>query len=274
MGWYGGQAQREPPVRGGVIARRLRRGDEIMRKLLAMMGAGLISCVCGPQARPDFIALGFLPGKDSSGAHAISADGSTIVGGSNIAGGTIQNSTEAYRWTKTTGMVGRGILSRAQMGVATFSSATAVSADGSVVVGLSISPESAGSATPFEAFRWTAATGMRPLADLPGGAFTSRAIGVSGDGNIAVGSSHSAAASDRPEAFRWTNPGPMVGLGFQPGGQMSSQANGISGDGMVIVGNAGNALGQYGEPVRWLFGTAPAIPLGDLPDGSSSRGEA
>ena len=57
--------------------------------------------------------------------------------------------------------------------------AYAVSADGSTVVGRSIS-------TPgFEAFRWTQAGGMVGLGDLPGASFNSEALGVSARGQVA-----------------------------------------------------------------------------------------
>jgi probable HAF family extracellular repeat protein len=50
------------------------------------------------------------------------------------------------------------------------SQAFAVSADGSVVVGLG------SSASGFEAFRWTSGGGMVGLGDLAGGAFFSQAL--------------------------------------------------------------------------------------------------
>ena len=56
------------------------------------------------------------------------------------------------------------------------SRAYAVSADGSVAVGWSIS------ASGGEAFRWTSAGGMVGLGDLPGGGFFSEAFAVSADG--------------------------------------------------------------------------------------------
>jgi len=65
-----------------------------------------------------------------------------------------------------------------------FSSAFAVSADGSVVVGAS---KSALSGSDYEAFRWTRIGGMIGLGDLPGAAFASVARGVSSDGLTVVG---------------------------------------------------------------------------------------
>ena len=57
------------------------------------------------------------------------------------------------------------------------------------------------SASGTEAFRWTEATGMVGLGDLPGGDFYSTAYGVSADGSVVVGRGRSASGV---EAFRWT----------------------------------------------------------------------
>jgi probable HAF family extracellular repeat protein len=106
------------------------------------------------------------------------------------------------------------------------SAASAVSADGMVAVGSSVS----GSSSPLvEAFRWTQATGMVGLGFLPGHSETSRASDVSANGSIVVG-----ASGDIGEAFRWTQATGMVGLGFLPGGS-SSIALGVSADGLVTI---------------------------------------
>ncbi|MCA2665657.1 MAG: hypothetical protein IM486_14370 [Microcystis sp. M114S2] len=86
---------------------------------------------------------------------------------------------EAFRWTQTTGIVGLGDLP----GGIFNSSATAVSANGSIVVGRG----GVISVNNSEAFRWTQATGMVGLGDLPGGSFNSIAWGVSADGSVVVG---------------------------------------------------------------------------------------
>jgi len=83
-----------------------------------------------------------------------------------------------------------------------------VSADGSTVVGYSIS------ASGTEAFRWTLSGGMVGLGDLPGSSFESKANAVSADGSTIVGIGISASG---PEAFRWTLSGGMVGLGYLSG---------------------------------------------------------
>jgi probable HAF family extracellular repeat protein len=109
------------------------------------------------------------------------------------------------------------------------STASAASADGSTVIGVS------GSSAGERAFRWTASGGMQSLGVLAGGG-TSSAKGVSDDGTVVVGVSDSEAGG---RAFRWTVSGGMQDLGVLPGGE-SSAANGVSGDGRVIVGQSGS----------------------------------
>lgn len=132
------------------------------------------------------------------------------------------------------------------------SDAYGISADGSVVIGRSLS------ASGLEAFRWTQGGGMVGLGDLAGGSFQSIANGVSADGSVVIGSSISA---DGVEAFRWTSGGGMVGLGDLAGGADSSVAYGVSADGSVVVGFGTNVLNQ--EAFRWTQGTG-MVGLGTL----------
>jgi probable HAF family extracellular repeat protein len=99
-----------------------------------------------------------------------------------------------------------------------------------------------------EAFRWTQATGMVGLGDLPGSDFSSRATGVSADGSVVVGESDSA---NGLEAFRWTEGTGMVGLGYLPGGGFNSRALGVSADGSVVVGISYSANGYEAEAFIW-----------------------
>ncbi len=134
------------------------------------------------------------------------------------------------------------------------SDARAVSADGSVVVGISQSTSG------DEAFRWTAQTQMQPLGDLTGGSFYSVAEGVSADGSVVVGSSESASGR---EAFVWAA-NVMTGLGDLTGGGFFSQARGLSADGLVIVGSSDSAAGR--QAFRWTS-VDGMLPLNDLPNG-------
>jgi|GEM_PF-1050939 len=134
-----------------------------------------------------------------------------------------------------------------------------VSADGSVVVG---SRDVSDEMTAFsEAFRWTSDGGMVGLGSLPGGGLPSNANGVSADGSVVVGWSN---AGLEHEAFRWTSDGGMVSLSSLPGGGLPSNAYGVSADGSVVVGWSNAGLGN--EAFRWTS-DGGMVGLGDLPGG-------
>lgn len=135
------------------------------------------------------------------------------------------------------------------------SQAWGISADGSVVVGDSVSANGR-----REAFRWTQGTGMVGLGYLPGLLGESYAWAVSGDGSVVVGSSRDTLI-DEFEAFRWTEATGMVGLGDFPGGGLRSSASGVSGDGSVVVGVGNRVNGD--EAFRWTEGTG-MVGLGYL----------
>jgi probable HAF family extracellular repeat protein len=122
-----------------------------------------------------------------------------------------------------------------------------ISADGSVVVGVS------DTATGQEAFRWSSNAGMVGLGSLLGGSPESKAFGVSADGSVVVGES----ASDQAdfEAFLWTPDAGMVGLGDLLGAGTTSSAYGTSADGSVIVGVSN------GHAFRWTS-DGGAVSLG------------
>jgi probable HAF family extracellular repeat protein len=104
-----------------------------------------------------------------------------------------------------------------------FSSATAVSADGSTVVGNSF--DEIGS----QAFRWTRAGGMQSLGGINGDLSTrSFALSVNADGSVVVGR---AEQPDNVQAFRWTGASGMVGLG-----EKTSELNAVSADGTIGAG--------------------------------------
>ncbi|MBI3249008.1 MAG: hypothetical protein HYZ50_21100 [Deltaproteobacteria bacterium] len=131
-------------------------------------------------AAEGMVGLGDLPGSFvASIARAVSANGSVVVGES----ANNQSRNEAFRWTAAEGMVGLGILLNRQN-----SYASDVSADGSIVVGLT---DGGG----FGAFVWDATHGMRSLKsvlvndlglDLTGWTLT-QATSISADGRTIVG---------------------------------------------------------------------------------------
>lgn len=175
-----------------------------------------------------------LPETESAIAHAVSANGSIVVGG-----GT-HFSDQAFMWTEAQGITYLETLSGYSG-----SSAYDISADGSVIVG---SVRNYNPSYTSMAFRWTEAVGMVALGDLGGG--YSDAYAVSADGSVIVGSAGNAASHD--EAFRWTQLNGMMGLGTL-GGLNSSSLN-VSANGLVVVGHAQNGAGDY-EAFRWSEST-------------------
>jgi probable HAF family extracellular repeat protein len=195
------------------------------------------------------VGLGSLPGSGSapfSQAYGVSADGLAVVGRS------LGNFTdaEAFQWTLSDGIIGLGAPPN------TWTYAQAASGDGAAVVGRIDSLDASGVIS--EAFRWTEATGMVGLGDLPGGAFSSYALGVSGDGSVVVGAGRvdSESGCSGYEAFRWTSQTGMVALGAPPG-DTCSQANDVSHDGTTIVGSSN------GQAFRWTAGSG-MVGLGPL----------
>jgi probable HAF family extracellular repeat protein len=207
-------------------------------------------CTTPALAEPVFLGLGSLDDSPSavSRAFAVSADGTTVVGGS-----ASDLGYEAFRWTFDGGMVGLGDLPSGRFS----SEARDVSADGSVIVGQGASADSN-----MEAFRWEGGV-MSGLGDLLGGSAYSEAAAVSWDGTVVVGGS--SVDSGGWEAFRWTSEDGIVGLGDFPGGELYSKAWDVSADGSVVVGT-----GSHGEPNYEAFRWTPVtglVGLGDLPGG-------
>jgi probable HAF family extracellular repeat protein len=195
-------------------------------------------------------------------AAGVSDDGSVIVGEHSVGFG---GQRYAYRFTPGGGIQNLGTLPvPGNPGGETNSRATAVSADGSVVVGQSDGAGATGGWR-YQAFRYTPAGGMQGLGYLSAGGTTSDAADVSADGQVVVGSSEYASTSNAYHAFRWTPTGGMVSLGDLPGGTDTSFAAAVSSDGNVVVGNSRSAGGR--EAFRWTQ-AGGMVGLGDLPGGT------
>jgi len=169
----------------------------VIASILILGTLGLSQDVWAPPSA-SFTLLPDLPGGDDfSFGIGISDDGSVVVVNSHSDKGF-----QGGKWTATGGLVPIPALTGGEFPE---SFPTAVSADGTVIVGGSSSENGAS-----EAFLWTETGGVKGLGDLTGGDFSSNALGVSADGSVIVGGANSEIGF---EAFMWTEPGGIVGLG-------------------------------------------------------------
>lgn len=209
-----------------------------------------------------FFGLGDLPdGATASYAHAVSGDGTTVVGQSASASGL-----EAIRWTVQGGIVGLGDLA----GGIYESSALDVSYDGSVIVGFANIPSFIPTTPPQggqTAFRWVNGT----MTDIEPPSFTSTAFAVSADGSIVAGTRYQ--ATNEPFfAFR-----AGVNIGRTGRGPVFESAKSLSADGLIAVGVGSFFSALNPEAVGWIPNADPkgyASGLGALPQSSSSVAEA
>ncbi|MEZ6018051.1 MAG: hypothetical protein R3F49_23300 [Planctomycetota bacterium] len=138
-------------------------------------------------AASGMVDLGVLSGFDRATAYGANADGSIVVG----TAGDPFGPRRAFLWSAAAGAQELGAP------VSTWSEATAVSADGHVVVGnAGLAPNGWES----RAFRWTEASGPLDLGTL-GGA-QAWATATNANGAVVVGAAQDASGVRR--AFRWT----------------------------------------------------------------------
>jgi probable HAF family extracellular repeat protein len=176
-------------------------------------------------------------GGNLSYARAVSPDGTIIVGGSSPV--TTSTNLRVFRWTQDTGMQNLGGLVPGNY----YSMAEGISADGTVITGLS--DNSFG----FRAFRWTAAGGMVDLGWQNG--WPTQGWNISGDGNTVVGYGGSVNGS---LCNRWTQ-----GTGIQPLGVLDgfvySYNYAANQDGSKIVGSSGLGNPGYYHAHMWTQAT-------------------
>jgi uncharacterized membrane protein len=192
-------------------------------------------------------ATGTLKIASNTWAFAVSDDGGTVLAVSNP--GNTNNESPFL-------LDGSGAETPLGMQLATL-----LSADGSVVVGHQQTNGSEG-----EAVRWTAAGGMVPLGDLPGGPDASWPLAINGDASVVVGYGNTAAGQ---EPFRWTaGTGAMIDLGLlsMPPDTVQAEALATTADGAVVAGMSSAPDGR--EYFRWTAagGPSPIAPVfDDLP---------
>jgi probable HAF family extracellular repeat protein len=135
-----------------------------------------------------------------------------------------------------------------------YSTADAVSADGSVVVGTSN----------YRAYRWTALGGMQDLGVLSGGT-NSYGRAVNADGSVVVVRSQSPQGTF---GARWTAQGGLQSIGVATG-TTGSDGLAISADGSIIVGSSYSSTYSVNRASRWtLAGGLVGIYGGYLTDNS------
>lgn len=195
---------------------------------MTVAGATISPSPIGPRAALWRSSTGWLPiAPAPSTATDITSDGAVAVGYAGSGG-----AERAFRWRSD----GLTYIAPAR------SYANAVSADGGVVVGIASLP---GTTNVWQPFRWTAGTGVAPLANAVGDGRFGEAYDVCDDGSRIVGTA--SVGDGSYDAFICEGGGPMhslrralvcrYGLGPQLAGWDLTSASGISRDGTVIVGS-------------------------------------
>lgn len=190
---------------------------------------GLMSAQPAQAARFGYEILGTLGGNYSI-AYGLSADGSVVVGMS-----AKGNANNAYVWTADGGM--QSIHNPNWQ----YSSAQAVSGDGSTVVGYWLD-----SSNIERAYVWTQAGGPQALPTL--GGYLSSAADINADGTVIVGQSQTFEKIWR--AVRWDK-GVVQDLGVL--GPRGSYAEAVSGNGLVVVGHSKD-YNEQERAFRWEGG--------------------
>ena len=191
------------------------------------------------------VGLGDLEGGDyASYGRAISDDGTVIVGASSSSNAIVPN-TEGFRWTSTGGMQGIGVVGSGRFAQ---SPATGVSADGSLLVGLT----TGWGVT--RGFTWTSGAGFTDCGLLQGDT-----LGLVWDadehGSLVVGA---AARIDGQYGRKYTGAGGWESL-----------FSGINGAGISVTADASVITGRYGagnsmEPL-YFTSVGGATGVGNAP---------
>ncbi len=186
---------------------------------------------------------------DGIDAVGVSDDGTVVVG--DVLDPNYNFAETAGRWTALTGWQSLGALPNAGM-CPSVSNSYEVSADGSVVVGLSWDGCSG------RGFIWTQANGMQELESLANG--SNRASVVSSDGATIAGFAQG--TFNRTPAS-WDGPtldGELISPPYN--GDAEGEVHGLSDDGSVLLGTQYLGAGDFAyDAVKWVNGGAPQ-PIG------------
>ncbi len=197
---------------------------------------------CDPEAEAYYLCLAAANGIDflrgsgelTADPKAVSADGEVVVG--NLSSPT---DSEAFRWTKSAGMLPLGVPPAAG-GEKRY--ADGISADGIWIVGQSWAPKSG--ATPF---RWSVTSGFQGL-----GTLSTQVSDTNGDGSVIVGWKDGL-------PFRWT-----AATGPETIGSESGTVYAVSDDGAVSVGICPTQAG-VARACRWTNSVKQQLQAGAGP---------
>lgn len=203
-----------------------------------------------------------LPGVDGHNyviAWGVSDNGSVIVGYS-AAGSSTRGTAVLWEGATRTTLGHLATTTAFQNSVA-----YAVSGDGTVAVGASVTDTAA-----LHAVRWVSKGAPQ---DIQSSGFSaSSARSVSRDGSVIVGEAHGAVLAN--EAFVWTAADGMIGLGVLPADVgksfAGSFATDVSADGTTVVGYSKGGNGDYAQAFKWTRqGGLSALNL--LPSGQDGK---
>lgn len=145
------------------------------------------------------------------------------------------------------------------------SQASALSSDGTVVVGTT-----ATTAGNRQAFRWNAQQGMAGLGFIPDGtASAATAVSANGAVIVGVGDVNSGDPPTPSAGFRWTADGGAQRIDALPGSQLCA-VGGVSGDGTVVVGTC---LQTNNTAFRWTASSGP-VALSRFGGGGNQQSNA
>ncbi len=204
----------------------------------------------------------------SSAARGTNGDGSVVVGSSSRDG---SGSSHATVWSGS-GWATKTALGTLRTDNTGLSSASAISSDGSVVVG-SADNDRSQRATVWSGSGWATKTDLGTL--RTDNLWTSYANAVNGDGSVVVG--HADNDNGDTRAIVWSGSGwtTKTDLGTLKSDNSSwSSANAVSRDGSVVAGYAYNDNGEKRATVWSGSGWATKTDLGTLKSDNSGESSA
>ena len=230
--------------------------------------AALLAALPAAAAPNNITDLGTLRSDNSgsSSASAISADGSVVVGYLNRESST---DARAIVWS------GSGWQTKTDLGTlkadnSGWARTSAVSNDGSVVVGAADNDNGQYNATVWSGSNWGTKTNLGTLRSDSLG--LSSAEAVSRDGSVVAGYTYNISSENRAVVWSGSNWGIKTDLGTLKGDNSGqSAAYGVSGDGSVVVGAADNDNGQYNATVWSGSNWGTKTNLGTLKTNNSGQ---